>query len=463
MEASGIVVDTRNLNQRMGNSLEAFRQMYPDANVTSGYRSPSYNSRVGGARGSQHMHGNAMDISVRGMSPEDQQKMLQWWKSQGAGGFGYYPNSQSVHVDFGKTRAWGPDRTSGSLGQTPSFFQDFVSGRTPTFTPADAPAAAAPSIGDDPSIRNISHYIYGSAKARGVPPNTALGIAKYEGLNRNTLGSSTFGNKDARGYSYGPFQLFSGSADPNTIAKGGMAYEFMQKYGERPSASNWKKQVDFSIDRMAKSGYGAWYAVGKQGGLDAITNKGSIFANSMGLGSGTPAQTGSYTPTEAARPAAFGAQPPPAVDSTGANWKEKTEAPVFEFLGSMFGNPAAVGGMGATGGADWFGSVPEMPNVDPAAMNGDAWGAGSMFGGTNMQGLSKGLGGLSKLMAPPPQQAGGAGPTAGITPGRYTPIPGAESAGGGSQLEELLKRRMAMMGAQGNGGMGGMPQPRGLL
>jgi hypothetical protein len=402
------------------------------------------------------MHGNAMDISVRGMSPEDQQKMLQWWKSQGAGGFGYYPNSQSVHVDFGKTRAWGPDRTSGSLGQTPSFFQDFVAGRTPTFTPSATPAAAGPSIGDDPSIRNVSQYIYSRSKALGVDPNTALGIARFEGLNPNTLGSSTFGNKDARGYSYGPFQLFSGSADPNTIAKGGMAYEFMQKYGEKPSASNWKEQVDFSIDRMAKSGYGAWYSVRDQGGLGEITKKGAAFASSIGLGSDTPALMNSYPPTKAA-PAASSATP--VVDSTGANWKEKTEAPVFEFLGSMFGTPAAAGGFGATGGADWL----EMPNIDPAAVGGDAWGDGGMFGGTDMQGLSKGLMGLSKSMAPPPQQAVGAGPTAGINPGRYTPIPGAESAGGGSQLEELLKRRMAMMGAQGNGGMGGMPQPRGLL
>ena len=443
------MVDIRNLNPRMSSALEAFRKIYPDANITSGYRSPAYNRRVGGARKSQHMHGNAMDISVRGMSPEDQLKMLQWWKSQGAAGFGYYPNSQSIHVDFGRPRAWGPDRTSRSLGQTPSFFRDFVAGRTPTFTPSDTPAAAGPSIGDDPSIRNVSQYIYSRAKALGVNPNTALGIARFEGLNPNTLGSSTFGNKDARGYSYGPFQLFSGSADPNTIAKGGMAYEFMQKYGEKPSASNWKQQVDFSIERMAKSGYGPWYSVRDQGGLGEITKKGAAFASSIGLGSDTPAVMNSYAPTKAA-PAASSATP--VVDNTGANWKEEAEAPMFDFLGGIFG------GMGATGGADWFNAVPEAPAVDPAALDGTAWGGGGglsgMFAGSNMQGLSKGLMGLSKSMAQP-QQSGGSAPSAGIVPGRYTPLPGAGQPAGGTQLDELLKRRMAMMG--------GMPQARGLL
>ena len=39
-----------------------------DINVTSGYRSPFYNRRVGGASRSRHMHGDAADIDVSGMS-----------------------------------------------------------------------------------------------------------------------------------------------------------------------------------------------------------------------------------------------------------------------------------------------------------------------------------------------------------------------------------------------------------
>jgi len=139
------------------------------------------------------------------------------------------------------------------------------------------------------SIQEISNYIYRRALASGVNPNLALGIARYEGLNPRTIGSSTFGNRDARGYSFGPYQLYSGSSNPNNIARGGMAYEFLKKYGERPSASNWQKQVDFSIDRMATSGVSPWYAVRDQGGINAITNKGAKFARSIGLSADTPA------------------------------------------------------------------------------------------------------------------------------------------------------------------------------
>lgn len=138
-------------------------------------------------------------------------------------------------------------------------------------------------------VNTIASYIYRRAQEVGVNPNLALGIARYEGLNPNTIGSPTFGNRDARGYSFGPFQLFSGSPDPNRIAPGGMAYEFQQKFGEAPSASNWQKQVDFSLDAMRRRGVGAWYAVRDQGGPEAITQKGSIFARQIGLdGNGQP-------------------------------------------------------------------------------------------------------------------------------------------------------------------------------
>jgi len=38
--------------------------------VISGYRSPSYNTKIGGARKSQHMVAKAGDIKVSGMSPD---------------------------------------------------------------------------------------------------------------------------------------------------------------------------------------------------------------------------------------------------------------------------------------------------------------------------------------------------------------------------------------------------------
>lgn len=132
-------------------------------------------------------------------------------------------------------------------------------------------------------VNTIAEYIYRRAPLYGIDPNLAVGIARYEGLNPNTLGSLTFGNRDARGYSFGPFQLYSGSSDPNKIAPGGMAYEFQQRYGQAPSRENWMQQVDFSLETMKNKGTNPWYAVRDQGGVEAITKKGANFAGSIGL------------------------------------------------------------------------------------------------------------------------------------------------------------------------------------
>lgn len=137
------------------------------------------------------------------------------------------------------------------------------------------------------SVEEVADYIWRRSPEFGVNPSMALGIAKYEGLNPNTLGSSTYGNPDARGYSFGPFQLYSGSSDPTKIAPGGMAYEFQQKYGQAPSRENWQQQVDFALDTMAKKGTSQWYAVRDRGGLDKITELGSQYARTLGLGGGS--------------------------------------------------------------------------------------------------------------------------------------------------------------------------------
>jgi hypothetical protein len=162
----------------------------------------------------------------------------------------------------------------------------------------------------------VAQYIWRRSRELGVDPNMALGIARFEGLNPNTLGSSTYGNPDAKGYSFGPFQLYSGSPDPSKIAPGGMAYEFQQKYGAAPSRENWQKQVDFSLETMKSRGVTPWHAVRDQGGIEAITQKGALYAGQLGL-SGDQAAA-------AATPAA----PVYSADlGTAARWLGNTIAP----------------------------------------------------------------------------------------------------------------------------------------
>ncbi len=72
--------------------------------ITSGYRSPTYNRRVRGARRSKHMSCEAADISVPGVS---KWKLAKYVRSlPDRGGVGTYCRSGFVHVDVGEKRDW---------------------------------------------------------------------------------------------------------------------------------------------------------------------------------------------------------------------------------------------------------------------------------------------------------------------------------------------------------------------
>jgi ADP-Ribosyltransferase in polyvalent proteins/Peptidase M15 len=92
--------------------------------VTSSYRDPAHNERVGGAKDSQHTHGNAYDIDVSGMSHEDRLALADMAWNAGFRGFGFYDNS--MHFDVGGSRAWGPSYSRDSI---PSWAQDWTSQR----------------------------------------------------------------------------------------------------------------------------------------------------------------------------------------------------------------------------------------------------------------------------------------------------------------------------------------------
>ena len=142
-----------------------------------------------------------------------------------------------------------------------------------------------------PSKQNIAQYIVSKAREVGVNPHMALGIANGEGLNDKTLSHPTFGNRDNRGYSFGPYQLYSGSSNPNVIAPGGMAHSFMKATGQRPNADNWQLQVDYALNHMKNKGVGAWYAVRNAGGVRNITASGEKAARRFGVDMNMPAST----------------------------------------------------------------------------------------------------------------------------------------------------------------------------
>lgn len=81
--------------------------------ITSGFRDPEHNARVGGARNSQHTHGNAFDIDVSNYTQEQRIDLIRRARAAGFSGIGVYENS--LHFDVGGDRAWGPSYGRDSL------------------------------------------------------------------------------------------------------------------------------------------------------------------------------------------------------------------------------------------------------------------------------------------------------------------------------------------------------------
>ncbi|QND67636.1 transglycosylase SLT domain-containing protein [Mesorhizobium loti] len=81
--------------------------------IVSGFRDPERNARAGGARKSEHMHGNALDLDVSKLSHEERVRLIQTASSLGFTGIGVYANS--LHLDIGSRRAWGASHHSDSV------------------------------------------------------------------------------------------------------------------------------------------------------------------------------------------------------------------------------------------------------------------------------------------------------------------------------------------------------------
>lgn len=71
-------------------------------NINSGYRTPSYNKKVGGATYSQHQYGTAADIRIAGVKPREVAAYVETLMPN-TGGIGIYSNF--VHVDVRKVKS----------------------------------------------------------------------------------------------------------------------------------------------------------------------------------------------------------------------------------------------------------------------------------------------------------------------------------------------------------------------
>ena len=80
----------------------------PRYQIISGYRTPATNAMLvattdGVSSRSLHMEGKAIDVRLEGLPLE---RLRDFALAKHAGGVGYYPDSDFVHLDVGRVRSW---------------------------------------------------------------------------------------------------------------------------------------------------------------------------------------------------------------------------------------------------------------------------------------------------------------------------------------------------------------------
>lgn len=113
--------------------------------LTSAYRSPEHNRRVGGAKASLHMQGIAFDVVMANHDPHEFEAAA---RAVGFTGFGYYPKSGFMHIDIGPARSWGTPwpKTATGWGAEPPRQPETIREDTDTQVVAGASVAGAVAV-----------------------------------------------------------------------------------------------------------------------------------------------------------------------------------------------------------------------------------------------------------------------------------------------------------------------------
>jgi uncharacterized protein YcbK (DUF882 family) len=100
-DVGAIAPDLLDLLHGLGRRIETPQPFH----VISGYRSPATNAALHSkSRGvASQSHGKAIDIRVPGIQTGELKTLA---LSLAAGGVGYYPQSDFIHVDIGRVRSW---------------------------------------------------------------------------------------------------------------------------------------------------------------------------------------------------------------------------------------------------------------------------------------------------------------------------------------------------------------------
>lgn len=106
-DGNGVPLELLSNVKELAEQLQVLRDELGPITITSGYRTPAYNKKIGGAKYSQHTLAKAADIKVQGMTPEQVKATIERLIKEGKmkdGGIGIY--ASWVHYDCGAKRRW---------------------------------------------------------------------------------------------------------------------------------------------------------------------------------------------------------------------------------------------------------------------------------------------------------------------------------------------------------------------
>ena len=202
-------------------------------------------------------------------------------------------------------------------GPAPTFGDSSSGGGT---APVAVPTSSGGIGSDRGATRNPANYdakatealIRARAPAYGIDPDTAVKVARSEGLNVY--------HGDG-GSSFGPFQLHYGGVAKGGNAVGGLGDSFTKKTGlDARDPSTVPQQVDFALQNAAQGGWGPWHGAQRVGlsnfagigtSKDKLTgNAGDDTLGDPSLPSGVGAGPGATPPAPTMQPSSpFGAMP----------------------------------------------------------------------------------------------------------------------------------------------------------
>lgn len=181
----------------------------PALTITSTHRDPFGNDKKGGAKGSQHLFGNAIDVDVSKLTDDQKKQFLDSAIQNGARGVGIYSNGNVIHVDVRPNATfWGPDPAAPYAGQPVEKAPAWAQGSLRNLFAQGGGTVAPP-----PALASIRDNITAAASAFNIEPGLLLAIARKEsGFNPNA--------ENSRSSAKGLFQFVDGTWESMKVRYG---------------------------------------------------------------------------------------------------------------------------------------------------------------------------------------------------------------------------------------------------